>query len=329
MSDKVEAAVYQRIPAWHNKGTVVDADLRTWEEVRAHLDLHWDIVEREVSVDGRLIPGFHGAVRTDTGKVLAINANSYALIGLDAFGRFVARSMRDQAATWDSLVVMDRGLAMAATIKLDEPYQVPGDPSPVFPYVGYSNRVDGKGALIADPTAVRQVCWNTNSLFLMQADRSGWATTFRHTGSLDMEKAADEVAQTLELAREAFTGFKDTAKALAEKQVDPDDFLSHWLPIRQHMSDAVVTRLETKREAFKSALTGPRAVDNPDTAWGVLQAAVDAYQYAFPVQGSEKGREKRTFSMISSRMGARNPINSNRSDDLRRAYRIAMDMAEL
>jgi len=328
MSDKITDAVYQREPAWHGKGTVVEEDLRTWDEVREHLVIDWDIEQRPVHVGGVRVPNFFAATRTDNDKVLAINSNSYSLIGVEAFGRFVERSMTEQTATWDAFNIIDEGMAMCATIKLDEPMMVPGDPSPVFPYIGFSNRIDAKGSLVADPTAIRQVCWNTNSLFLIAAGDSGWVTSFRHTGGLDMSTASDEVAQTIKLCRQAFLGFGGLARELAEATISVPKFVDRWLPIRQHMSDSTVTRVNHKRDAFNGALTGPRGVERHDSAWGVLQAAVDAYQYSFPVHNGDVGREKRTYSMIKARIGGGlSPEESNRSDDLRRAYSIVLDMA--
>ncbi len=324
MSDKFEAGVYQRIPAWHGKGNVIDKDLRTWEEVKANLEIDWDIIQKSVKVGGELVPGFRAAVRTDTGQTLAINAASYALVGIEEFGRFVESAMSDEAATWDAFIVLDGGRGLAATIKLDEPISVPGDPSPVFPYCGFSNRIDGKGSLVADPTAVRQVCWNTQSAFLMSAEGSGWATSYRHSGSLDLAKIADEVKEVMRLVREAFSGFEETAAALANTPINVDKYLQSWLPVRQHMTERVVANVEAKRDAFWGALRGPRATEREDTAWAALQASIDAYQYAFGVIDEEAGRAKRSLAMVHARKG-----RGEETDDLRRAYSLVMAAASV
>lgn len=324
MSDKFTAGVYQREPAWHAKGSVVQGDLRTWKDVKEHLGIDWDIASYPIRVDNMFVPGFKAAVRSDNGKVLAVNPSDYALVGINDFGMFVEQAMSEQAATWDAFVVMDGGRAVAATIKLDEPISVPGDPSPVYPYAGFSNRIDRKGALVFDPTAIRQVCWNTNSLFLMMAEDSGWSTSYRHTKSLDIEKATEEIKESIRIVRLAFDGFGDTAKALAETTIDVDKYVKQWLPVRQHMTDRVAANVNAKREAFWGALNGPRAVDRKDSAWGVLQASIDAYQYQFGVIDEDTGRVKRSISMIGARKG-----RGEETDDLRRAYQLTMAAASV
>lgn len=329
MSDLVEAAVYQREAAWHGKGRVVDSDLRDWADVKAYLDIDWDIEPKEVYTSDGIpgygtitrMPDYFAAVRTDSGEVLAVNRTGYVLVGIEAFGRFVEAAMSDSAASWDAFNVLDGGRAVCATIKLDEPIQVPGDASPVFPYVGFSNRIDAKGALLASPTAIRQVCWNTNTMFVQSVEGSGWSTKFRHTRNLDLDMAAREVSYAIGVARQAFEGFAETAKQLAETTVVPERFVSRWLPLVQGMDEPVIKRVEAKRDAFWGALNGPLGMERKDTGWAVLQAAVDAYQYgdAFPTRG-EEGRVRRSVSMIESRGGW------GRNDDLGRAHRIAMEL---
>lgn len=328
MSDLVEAAVYQRDPAWHGKGSVVDEDLRRWDDVKAHLGIEWDIEPRAVFIgeDGAFLAqqqaaDFTAAVRTDNGEVLAVNKSGYSLVGIDAFGRFVEAAMSDLAVSWDAFNVLDGGRAVCATIKLDEPISVPGDDSPVYPYVGFSNRVDAKGSLLASPTAVRQVCWNTNTLFLASAEDSGWTASFRHASGLDLDEAAGTVRAAIREAREAFSVFGDTAALLADRSLSPDVFVGRWLPVVQHMDERVIERVVRKRDAFWEALNGPRGMDRKDSAWAVLQAAIDAYQYsdAFPTRG-DHGRTKRSIAMIEARHG-----RGRRNDDLRRAYSIVME----
>lgn len=238
----------------------------------------------------------HSAVtRTDTGQILTTHGPTYRLLSYAEFGNFVEKAMQDESASFDAVCILDKGKSITATMYLDEPITVPGDDSPLYPYVGFSSRCDGRGGLTVSPTAVRIVCANTQALFEMMAEDGNDGKTFRHSRNLDLSRAADDVRYMLAWSRDSYNAYAKTASRLATKAVDPGRFLDRWHPIRQGQSVRSTNNILAKRSAFWAAYNNENGTSAGDgTGWAVLQAALEADQHDF-TRHSDETRTKIAF----------------------------------
>jgi phage/plasmid-like protein (TIGR03299 family) len=190
---------------------------------------------------------------------------------LDADGNVkfeTAGSVRDGRQVW-------------ALAYLDEPYEVPGDTTQVFPFLALLNAHDGSAACKLTYTDVRVVCWNTWNAASEQGERTGQQFTFRHTGN---------VAERIDEAKKALAGLREESKAtramfeaLAQQPVNEQEiqsFVELFLPsprdVGELCTDRVHQNVTTARNTFtrlyESSLTteGIRG-----SAFGLLQTSTE------------------------------------------------------
>lgn len=310
---------FVRVPSWHGEDdqSFVGSH-RHWIDVKKDMGLNWDLVRRPRTDSGA--ERWIDIVRTDTGEVVHPAAtDSFRLITMDEFGFYVEESLRDNKVIWDTFHVFRNGAEFAASIKLDEPLEVKGDKSVIYPFVGFSNRVDGKGSLRAFFAMSRLACYNMVTAQLGGAEDSGMAIRFSHSRKFSMEKAIESTSFLINREREFAHDFADKASVLNQKKIDTKVFVDRWLPTATDMTPRQLENVDTKRGTFYKALNGKYNVGRSDTAWGVLQAAIESYQYDFPVKGN-KGRERRGFDMMRP--------DQVRHSALTNAYEIVLDMSK-
>lgn len=298
-----------RTPSWHgDHDQSFVGNRRLWADVKEDMGLNWDLVRRPRTDAGAEM--WHDIVRTDNNTVVHPAAtNSFRLITMNEFGEFVERSLHNNNVYWDTFHVFRNGAEFAASIKLDEPLEIKGDRSVVYPYVGFSNAVDGKGALRAFFAMARLACYNMVTAQLGQAEREGMSIRFTHSAKFDMDNAIDATASMVNREREFAHEFAKSASNLNETKIDTKGFVDRWIPIATDMSVRQLENAEAKRGLFYKALNGITNVGRNDTAWGVLQAAIESYQYDFQVK-SVQGREKRGFDMMRPERSRHNALTN-------------------
>lgn len=304
-------AVEPRTPSWHSDSSLVGGEFEKWEDVREHLELDWDLEARPRGDEGA--ERWVDIVRTDTNEVIHPAATrSFALVTMNDFGRYIESAV-GHGAIWDTFHVFHNGAEFCATIKLNEEMRIKGDDSIMYPFIGFSNRVDGKGALNAFFAMNRLACFNMVTGQIVNAKQNDSLIRFFHSSRFDMDKAIEQTSFMINREREFAQGFVDTASRMNNKQINVKLFLDKWLPISTEMTERQERNVELKRGDFMSSLKGDYAVKRDDTAWAVLQAAVESYQYKFPVKGTS--REKRGFNMMR--------LDAN----IKKAYTLVMDMS--
>lgn len=283
-------------PAWHGLGDIKQQRPTTWDEAKqGYLD--WEPTSSPVyeNINGTFIPvpGWNVVRRDDTNIVLAVQQDSYAVIGNNEFGGLIEYAMGVDLPglpklQFDALCVLKGGRLIVTTMYLEEPITVPGDESPMYPLLAFWTRHDGLGGMKCGATTIRVVCANTQTMAEHQMDLHGFVFNIRHTKNW---------AEKMEEARHGIVGalaniktWEALASQLALKAVDTTDvrnYLDKWLPFSTAMTDLQKTNVEAKRAAFYKAYDSQTCESIYGTAWGVLQASIEAADHYFPAWSEE------------------------------------------
>lgn len=289
---------------WHGLGIIREDYPGSWDEVRRDGGFEWDPVEQgvyevdELYADGRatvkLIDDFKQVKRSDTGARLAIAADGYELIPHDVMGEIFEAIMDKSTGLmkFETAGVLEGGKKVWALARLGGEIELPGDPSPLQPYIAVLNSHDGSAALRVIATAVRIVCWNTWHAADMQATANGSAYSFKHTKNWQQRVNEAKAALTGTQAQIDYT--VQQAKELlavkvnkAQRELFIRDFAVHRV-----ISTTVGKRKMTKK-SLEDRLAQPQVqacIDDVlrqvtarldsstcagirDTAWGLIQAA--------------------------------------------------------
>lgn len=278
-----------REPSWHGQETLIDEYPRDWDHARELAGLTWEPTTAPVFVAGPhsgignvQVNGFHAITRDDTGELLSVASDSYSLISHSDMGQIIEAIVEtDTKIKFETAGSVRDGRQVWALVRLDEPYQVPGDSSPTYPFLALLNAHDGSAACSATITDIRVVCWNTWSAADSQGESNGTRIAFRHTGNVQ-----DRIAQ----AREALAAMRQSSEAtrdmfqyLAQVPVRDDqvfDFTERFLPsprdTGEQCSDRVHQNVLNARGTFDRLYTSSVTTDGVrGTAYGLLQTATE------------------------------------------------------
>lgn len=304
MPAEFEEGWFAHTPAWHSLGEVKDERPTTWEQAReGYLD--WEPIAQPIyrnaaqaesdSFAGLLTPvdGYRLITRSDNGSVLSVQEDSYAVIGNGEFGGIIEYAMGVDLPgmpklQFDALCVLKEGRLVVATLYLEQPMSIPGDPSSMYPLMAFWTRHDGMGGMKGGATTVRVVCANTQAMAESQMDSHGFVFNIRHTKNW-AERLGDARGSII-TALAGVDTWKQMATGLAEKAVSEDDvrwFLDKWLPYSTDMTSIQQYNVGKKRAAFRAAYDSETCDRIAGTAWGVLQAAIEAADHYFPAHSME------------------------------------------
>lgn len=294
---------------WHGLGLVLDDYPTTWAEARKLAGLEWEPVEEPAyevvnfygdgRADVKVIDGFKQIKRSDTGGRLTIAQDSYHLVNHTVMGELFEAVMDafagPEGLQYETAGSVQEGRKVWALARVGAPVELPGDPSPMQPYIALLNSHDGNTAVRLINTNVRIVCWNTFHMADMQASKEGRAYSFRHTsGVMDRVKEA-QVAMTL--TRKQIDATIEQAKEMLRAKISREQrekFVEEFAILRVVQNSVgrrkitkadLVARLEQPRvkktlDSVRADLTGildSRTCEGiRDTAWGLVQAGIEA-----------------------------------------------------
>lgn len=209
---------------WHGLGKILDEYPGDWDEARRLAGLDWEPIEVPAyEVDGEIDEnGFAKVVliedhkqikRSDTRARLDIAKGTYHIIPHAEMGQILEAIMEksDGQIQYETAGALTGGKRVWALARLGGEREIPGDPSPVQPYIALLNSHDGSAALRVIATSVRIVCYNTWHAADVQATRDGSAYSFKHTsgwkGRVEEAKVAlansnQQIEHTIEAARQ-------------------------------------------------------------------------------------------------------------------------------
>lgn len=306
MAHLFDSGMFVRTPAWHNLGNVIGDWPGSFEEARKQAGLTWEVETKEIfDEESNVIPGWQRIIRNDTGANLSIEKNSYAVIGNFEFGNIIDYVLDGNIAgtsnlKYETLISLDGGRQIIATMYLDEPIQVKNDPSETYPYLVFISRHDGQGGLKLGPTAVRVVCANTQAIAERQMDSRKTSFTIRHTSNWATK--TEEAKMHIQSSLGAFKHWERMAQEFAGQNVTDymlEDFMDQWLPYSTDMSETVRRNVSNKRAQLKNLYESPTCAGIAGTKWGILQAAIEMCDHVIDAH-TNNSRVKRTLTRIDN-----------------------------
>lgn len=307
-----------REPSWHGQETLLDEYPENWDEARRAAGLMWEPVSvqawgvRDLTMaqimalapeSKHLIAGVdYGSydredavypvvvaeenhqriVRDDTGATLAIPTDSYSLITHADMGTIIDAALgADTKARFETAGAVKDGKQVWALIRLDEPYQVPGDDSPTFPFMAMLNAHDGSASCSLTFTDIRVVCWNTWTAADWQGQRYNTRFVLRHTG--DVQARIAEAKGAFDTLRAESAKTQQLFTELAQVPVNADQvktFTELFLPSPRDTgelcSDRVQNNVMEARGHFTRLYDQSVTTDGiRGTAYGLLQASTE------------------------------------------------------
>jgi phage/plasmid-like protein (TIGR03299 family) len=305
MPEEFESGMFVRTPAWHGNGNVVSEWPGSWEAARVLAGIEWDVYSAQLELSTRTVTrpngdvdvldtadldGWQAIVRNDTDEALAITKDTYALVTNQAFGDIIEFVLADEPGLkFDAVTSLKGGRSVTATMLLDEPITVPGDPSPIQPFINFSNNHDGLGGLKIGPGAIRIVCANTQRLAEGEMDNSSLTRSIRHTSQMtkDIQRIKTELREHIKFCRITQKTFVEHSAFLAETEIYVDGFEKRWMPLHVDYSERSLAHAEHKLAQFRECLDIMTPRSDYTSAWNVLQAATEADQHLFPVHAPQ------------------------------------------
>ena len=304
MSHLFETGFSVREVPWHSLGLVLEDYPENWATARTLSGMDWDPIEvpayeiAGVQANGEaryeLIPDFKQIKRSDTGARLAIVRDGYQLITHDVFGQMFEAIMEksDGQIKYETAGVLDGGKRVWVLARLGGEIELPGDPSPLQPYMALMTSHDGSAALKVCATNVRIVCANTWHAADMDASLRGSTYSFKHTKNWEarvkeardaLTATQDSIDQTVAMAR-ALLEVKVTAPQVGEfiKQ------FAIWRTIKNTVAKQPKTKMElaarmdqprvrasldNTMQVLTQILESPTCDGIRGTTWGLVQAA--------------------------------------------------------
>ena len=286
MPANIESMFSVRQMPWHREGLILQDYPGDWDEARRLAGLDWDPVTAPVyapigiNPDGTAhyepIEGWKTITRSDTGAVLAISKDSYTVIDHGEMGEIIEAVLAQPNVQWETAGVLDGGKAVWCLALLDEPIELPGDNSPVLPYLAITNRHDGTAACALRATAVRIVCANTFRAAELEGERTG--TTFSFVHKSRWRNRIEEARTAVTGARAEMARYAELASELLAIPVSPAQrelFITEFIPKppKGLITDRVARNVDESRAALRMIFESKTTEQVAHTAYGLVQAA--------------------------------------------------------
>ena len=284
--------------AWHNLADIKGERPTTWEEARkGYLD--WEPeTHRVFQYDPQLnnyvpIQGWQRVARSDNDFTLTIQEESYAVISNAEFGSIIEYIMGVDlpgmpGLKFETLCVLRKGRIIAVSLFMEEPFQVPGDPSQSYGFINVWTRHDGQGGLKGGAGTFRVVCANTQRASEAAMDKHGFVFNVRHT--VNWADKIEDARRGIVMTIGGIKAQQELATQMAGRRLDRSEvigFVERWLPLKDDMSVRQRQNVEDRRSAFWKAYNSATCEGITGTLYGVTQAAIEACDHYFPAHNEE------------------------------------------
>jgi len=290
MPANVDSMFSVREMPWHREGTILQEYPGSWAEARVDAGLEWEPVATPVIDTAAIGTGEDGSPalelsylkdwnkiqRSDNGAVLSIRPATYTVIDHTAMGEIVEAVLAQDNVKWETAGCLDGGKAVWCLALLDEPIELPGEVSILYPYLAITNRHDGTAACALRATAVRIVCANTFRAAELEGERTGATFSFTHRGN--WRDRIDEAREAVTGARREMAAYTELATELLGIHVTEGQrelFVRQFIPEPPEtmITDRVARNIEQARAAVRGILASQTTEGVSDTAYGLVQAA--------------------------------------------------------
>lgn len=287
---------------WHKLGVVTDGALDAATALSTARLNDWNVrlVPDVAVIEGGFYTteGASRVVRTNpfTGapQVLSWVSDSYSIVQNEDMFAFLDTFGELGGAKFETAGSLSDGRRVFVTMRMPQELLVAGM-DPVETYILFTSTHDGNGSAEGLIVPNRVVCRNTLDLAMGNQIRR---VRIRHTG-----QAVNRLQQAAEIlsATEGYVGsFKKACEHLAAQKMvmrEVDAFLEQLFPLESSPSKQAVTQAANKREAVRALVKNSNTIQDEFrmTGWGVLNAAVEWYDFMSPVRGAEDDDARRAY----------------------------------
>lgn len=241
----------------------------------------WTVFEHKMmdAETFEMVEEFKRLVRSDTGKTLYCPAMSYTVVQ-NVVGHELFEALIEGGNLTDATGGTTNGGAVCYLQgRLDEPRFVPGDPSPLYPYVGVLWSHNLTTSFQALEGTVRIVCMNTLKLAEAMGKRSGRRYVFKHTANVldKIEECKNVIAGISQNTDDLVTVLTELG-ALKASRGARDRFIRTVIPEppQIYMSDRVKKNIDEARLKLAMLFDSSTIPEgHKETGYGLLCAGVE------------------------------------------------------
>lgn len=295
MSANVETAVYNREPAWHREGVVLDPGGDLGLSVPVALDksgLDWRV--RKVPIFaasnyteddnghihttpkaklGNVISDRFGVQRESDDKILGVVGSTWQPVQNHEGFELIEDFMQGDTAYIEAAGALDGGRKVWILAHMAEDMQIAGED--IYRYVLFTNGHDGRTSVTAATCNTRVVCQNTLTMALRETQR---IVRVRHTTKATKRLA--EAKKVLNIVDKNAIELAKQGEWLVEQEMSDkqfDKFLERLMPVPEEQEGKPAETMICQRQSDVRAIY--RGTDDLNdirgTRWGAFNAVVD------------------------------------------------------
>lgn len=272
-----------RVPAWHNLGTVVDG-AKTWKEAIQLAKMNWkvkkeqDVHPRLKDDDGKpLLINSYSIYREDNDKWLGKVGDRYTPIQNEFQFSFMDSILGEEGEHYETAGVLGNGERIFVLANLASEHDIHGSGDIHKAYLAGMTSHDGSTSARFFTTEVRIVCQNTLEMALRGSKGSG--VSVRHTRNA--EDRLNARIKDLTEAKAVFSSTMEKLEALAERKVngkDVQEILSRVFNVSDVEQEDIPTRTKNNIDFVKELLENNDKNTFPEfrgTAYNLLNSVTE------------------------------------------------------
>ena len=255
---------------WDGQGTDVRGATDS-ETVMRLAGLDWDVIQKPIYTDTRLIEGFKANVRDFDEKFLGIVTDRYKVVqNREAFS--FTDALIGEGVSYETAGSFSGDKKIWLLAKLDR-CKLAGDD--FDPYLVFFNTHDGSGSIRVAITPIRVICQNMLNLAMKSSSR---IVSFVHKG--DIESKLDEARYTLSHTKEYLAALDEELGTLQSKSLTDarvKEYVEELLPLKENETSKVHRRNieEMRKDLLYRYFFAPDLVDVNKSAYRFINAVSD------------------------------------------------------
>lgn len=265
-------------------------ELLTSSEAILKYGLNWNVVKKNVVVDGKVAEDFKAIVREDTNRIFQIAGSRYEPIqNVEAF-KFFDEITKTGQAKYVQAGAYKGGAVCFLRAKLPFDFEVlPNDQMKTYLKLVTSH--DGSQKLAIYPEVYRQICSNGMHAWVRDYTKT---VAVKHTENAGT-RFVFNAERVLNAEIEYFKKFSEQCRLLAKKQlstIELDNFLKELFEIKEE--DEVSTRTKNQVDRIKELSeigTGQDIAGIRGTAWSAYNAVTEFVDKYRSTKGDDENRE--------------------------------------